>query len=102
LGEEYTCRAPHYVVFSTPLLPRPSYAQLFSSTPHNCTFAATSEDHAVSLITFSCNPFLRTTLYFEMHYEHVSYMRGFTIPLQELHTGNSTVHSQLICTHSVV
>jgi hypothetical protein len=37
--EQYALRstdhkAPHYVVFSTPLLPRPSSAQIFSSTPY--------------------------------------------------------------------
>jgi len=28
---------PHYVVFSAPLLPRPSQAQMFSSAPYSQT-----------------------------------------------------------------
>src|SRR5215510_9861441 len=29
--------APHYVIFSIPLLPRPSWAQILSSTPYSQT-----------------------------------------------------------------
>jgi len=32
--------APHYVVFSTPVLPRPSYAQIFFSAPYSQTLTA--------------------------------------------------------------
>ena len=32
--------APHYVVLSIPLLPRPSYAQIFSSAPYSQTRSA--------------------------------------------------------------
>jgi hypothetical protein len=32
--------APHYEVFSTPLLPRPSYTLIFSSTPDSQTPSA--------------------------------------------------------------
>jgi hypothetical protein len=34
--------APHYEVFSTPLLPHPSFAQIFSSTPYSQTSSASS------------------------------------------------------------
>ena len=34
IGEEYWHWAPPYIVFSTPLLPRPSSAQIFSTTPY--------------------------------------------------------------------
>jgi hypothetical protein len=33
-------KAPIYVVFSTPLLPRPSWAQIFSAAPYSQTFLA--------------------------------------------------------------
>ena len=43
--EQYRVRstdheAPHYVVFSIPLVPRPSWAQIFSSAPHSQTPSA--------------------------------------------------------------
>jgi hypothetical protein len=35
LGEEYRLLNPCYLVFSTPLLPRPSEAQIYSSAPYS-------------------------------------------------------------------
>ena len=39
-GEEYNHKAPRYVVFSSPLLPRPSEAQIPFSAPYSRTPSA--------------------------------------------------------------
>jgi len=38
--EQYRSLTPHYAVFSTPLLPRPSQTQIFPSTPYSQTPSA--------------------------------------------------------------
>jgi len=45
-------QAPNYVVFSTPLLPRPSQAQIFSSAPYSQT-PSTYVPPSTSVIKFN-------------------------------------------------
>jgi len=41
-------QAPHYTLFSTPLLPRPSWAQIFSSAPYSQKYLAYDPPSQVS------------------------------------------------------
>src|SRR5215469_3245722 len=56
-------QAPHYVIFSIPLLPRPSWAQILSSTPYSQTPSAYYPP-SMSATKFHTHTRQRAKLYF--------------------------------------